>query len=57
MAYLHRQLLYTDKLKFDDFGFTEEVQDRLYELYITTKEEPIGNHCSVVDVFNEVFML
>lgn len=55
MAYLHRQLLYTDKLKFDDFGFTEEVQDRLYELYITTKEEPIGNHCSVVDVFNEVF--
>ena len=54
---LHRQLLYNPKSKLDKFGLPEDVQDKLYELYVTTKEGPIGSHYTAVDVFNEVFYL
>lgn len=54
---LHRQLLYTEKQNLEDFGLPENVQDKLYELYVTTKGPAIGDRYSVVEVFNEVFYL
>lgn len=54
---LHRQLLYTERLTLEDFGLPIDVQDRLYELYVTTKDAPIGDNYSAVAVFNEVFYL
>lgn len=54
---LHRQLLYTEKFSLEEFGLPENVQDKLYELYVTTKQPAIGDRYSVVDVFNEVFYL
>lgn len=54
---LHRQLLYTEKMTLEEFGLPEAVQDKLYELYVTTKQPAIGDIYSVVDVFNEVFYL
>ena len=54
---LHRQLLYAEKFSLDEFGLPEDVQDKLYELYVTTKESAIGDLYSAVTVFNEVFYL
>jgi len=54
-ASLHRDLLYSKKFNLEDFGLPEIVQDKLYELYVTTKDSAVGNNYSVVDVFNEIF--
>ena len=54
---LHRQLLYSPKSRLEDFGLPEDVLDKLYELYVTTKDGPIRNYYTAVDVFNEVFYI
>ena len=54
---LHRQLLYSPKSRLEDFGLPEDVLNKLYELYVTTKDGPIRNYYTAVDVFNEVFYI
>lgn len=54
-ASLHRQLMYEEIYTWEDCDLPENVRDKLYELYVTTKDSAVGKGCSIENVFSEVF--
>lgn len=54
-ASLHRQLMYEEIYSWEDCDLPENVRDKLYELYVTTKDSAVGKGCSIENVFSEVF--
>ena len=54
---LKRLLIYSDKNRLEDFGLPENVQDILYELYVSTKKDILPPDLTFKRVLNEAFYM